>query len=938
MQEKNQIFNFLENIFKQTLIPNNQETQKQILIDLDSFQKKSNFVTDLFNFLQQNVSQSIKLASILWLKNILKQHFEQKIQVAQNEIDFIKENILLLVFNSQFRIQKQLVEIIRIISQNEFPINWSSLLSELVLNLNNDDLGKIKIICFILHSILKKYKYYSMNLEFEKEINEVIQSCNSLFQLFNLIVENYSIQPVDDLIQILRLILKIFYSIFFHGIPRNNFKNMEELISSFSKIIINSNFSTDENFIKFQVSLIKFLKIITIRNPTEMENYSSILIEIVFNILLNTDNEQKFDKVFIYGTNFFSILCRKFKIENLKILQEDYQQNLFEKIIVPNINFTENFPINTNEQLDFIRWEIEGCHEDSLTRKGAVIEFVQEYSSLNTSSLNLIISLIDFHFQKYQENPKENWEFKNISINLLLSLWKNLDIDSVENILKEFILPEFENDGFDNFNSVLVLDSLKFIFTFKKNFSFDIFKQVLLVLIKILQFPNYAIQTYTAYVIDKLLFYISRKFSKNFKGEIIEIYYKEMLNNLWNIFEKENELNEIIMKAILTVVLLSKEFIFNYANDLFIQICRVVEMLIKNSQNSQFNYYVFELLSVFNSIVFERKMVSTEFVEKEFQMIDFTFFNNNEQLAEYSIQIASQIMEFFGNENQDHFVKFSNFFSFILQSFHEQIVSKNYSLIPCMNRFISSFITQFSIPYQEIENVFNQLWIIICKCLEISKIQEFGFELLLLISKQFDLMQFNQFIGEIFEKLLNGLNQCKISKYNRLFTIFVLDFIGKYETQKAIELIEYSNKKFSEFFEEIIETNCSQIEDEIDKNECLIGLSRMISEIDPFGSMNLVWSRSFILCIKILDISEDIIFNYESIDENEDENEDEVVFSLLIHAQRIENQEDSNGAEYFVLGTKNLLQNYSDLNLRNILEKLFCEEEMNSIEKALEKI
>ncbi|QEL59803.1 hypothetical protein CJJ09_001889 [Candidozyma auris] len=154
--------NSLESIpgyLKESLNPNH---AKQAESHLRSIESQPHFAINLIHTVAStNLDPGVRLAGALFLKNLVKRKWvneDGEYLLFNDDVQYIKSEILNTMIKLPNNLQIQLGETISIIAESDFPHNWPNLIDDLVAKLSPDDFVLNKGILLVAHSIFKKWR------------------------------------------------------------------------------------------------------------------------------------------------------------------------------------------------------------------------------------------------------------------------------------------------------------------------------------------------------------------------------------------------------------------------------------------------------------------------------------------------------------------------------------------------------------------------------------------------------------------------------------------------------------------------------------------------------------------------------------------------------------------------------------------------------------
>ena len=191
---------------------------------LVQFQKRPQAYSILLQLISgQHAVRELRQAAAIVLKNKARDFWvEEKarekglIHIPRDEKEAIKQNLVhVLLVETDKSIKAYLAEVVRIISEFEFPEQWPTLIPTLMENIQNPDTLRVYNSLLALRKLVKRYEYKSK--ENRKPLDDIVQVCFPLLQAFmQHIIQNQSL----DAAECMRIIMKIFWSCTQYSLPK----------------------------------------------------------------------------------------------------------------------------------------------------------------------------------------------------------------------------------------------------------------------------------------------------------------------------------------------------------------------------------------------------------------------------------------------------------------------------------------------------------------------------------------------------------------------------------------------------------------------------------------------------------------------------------------------------------------------------------------------
>lgn len=468
-------------------------------------------------------------ASVLF-KNIVKKKWsptEDEIPIPESDRDRIKTHIVDLMCTTSRAVQQQLAEAVSIISKFDFPGKWLTLLPHLVEKMGSDDIHVIHGVLLTANSIMKRFRYAFKSDElyeellyclkgFQEPLTTLFVNCSSLLERYESSRENTVI-----VLEILRLISRIFFSLNWQDIPEFFEDNTDVWMPEFAKYLSYSNSELEDEteanepgpVEKLKASIIESLVLYVTKYEEMFADYLPKYTEMIWHLLVEVKSQPKFDTLATGAIKFLTSVSSKQM--NTHLFNDEVLQQIVEQIVVPNLMATENDEeLFEDNPLDYIVKDIEGSDQDTRRRcAGELVRALLKFFSEKTTAL--CVSYIDGMLKQYESTGCRDWRAKDGALHLVLAaavmstssaqgagtLNPNVNILDIFNV---HVLPELHDEDV-NARPIVKADAIKLICTFRSHFPKDFLLELLPHLVRHLSSEYIVVQTYAALCIEKFL-------------------------------------------------------------------------------------------------------------------------------------------------------------------------------------------------------------------------------------------------------------------------------------------------------------------------------------------------------------------------------------------------------------------------------------------------
>lgn len=690
MELNEQSLNYVRRILLDSLSPNTiirREAEKN-LIDLEEKKGFTIILLHLINHLSNsNLRDDIGIrqsASVLF-KNAIKKRWEtlddEIITININDKDSIKEYIIDLMCSTPREVQIQLAEAISIISKHDFPAKWMGLLPLLVQKLQTNDLHILHGIMLTANSIMKRFRnsyksdelyeelLYCLN-GFQEPLTAIFVSSSNLLEIHSNNRENMNL-----VIEILRLIVRVFYSLNWQDIPEYFEDNMNVWMPEFAKYLTYENsllIDTNElyepgSIEKLKTGIIENLILYATKYEEMFTPYLGRFTELIWQLLVTIKSEPKYDMLTTVAIKFLTTISSKQM--NSHLFTDEVLRQIIEQIIVPNLIATDNDEeLFQDNPSDYIRKDIEGSDQDTRRRSAcdlvrSLLKFFQEKTS------NLCVSYINGLLSEYQSSGQTNWKLKDGALHLVLAvsilstslsqgagtLNPNVNILEIFNI---HVLPELHDLNVSD-RPIVKADAIKLICTFRSHFPKQFLLELLPHLTRYLSSDSIVVQTYAALCIEKFMTVKEELGELRLGKDAILPILNPLFSSLFPVLENEDlPENDYVMKCIMRLLSVVGSDITNVTELVLNHLTISLERVCKNPANPHFNHYLFECIALLvksscSPNVIKKLSNSVQQIEifTKFELLLFPPFQSILQLdviefVPYVFQILAQLLSY----------------------------------------------------------------------------------------------------------------------------------------------------------------------------------------------------------------------------------------------------------------------------------------------------
>ena len=659
-----------------------------------------NTLTTFFSYiLDKNEQINLRISASIFLKNYIQDYFYDSSNNAilnkhkimdENSKAYFKENILQLLLNIDYNLLPHIIEMIKIVVQNAngYLVIWPNLMNFIGDVLNKHDMSKSKFIYQLITKIIKRYHLESKSQPLFREIiNTMKYICQPMTEdALNIIkfFNNYDQNNKNDelmiqCLQMMNKIMSIFYSLNYQDFPEFFEDHLQEWITILNDTVLLPNKNSNMNTInKNLLDLVIKLKAKTLKNINlyyynyyeDVKNYIQQFSSSVWTVMCTCKTNDNFSKLMKELLDFFK--CG-FQMRRMNNLNMDQLNQIIENIILPNMVLSEKEKEEfLDNPVEFLKIEFE--EYDMSSNKYFSINLLQliisNYPDVNKQ---IIVPKINSFLEEYNKDHIKNYNKKLIVIHLLFAsciktfaqrygvteLNPNSVYTDIESLINEIFIKEFQN-----YKSPAIIQtySLKFLSTFRLQIS-DKNKlgQIILMLIEILNNCGEVTQYACLLCLDLILNMRDIKTRQSTTMEIVnnEKIFNKLISSLLNFIIKNT--NIFAMRCFFrTIKLTQEQKLQSLAESINTSIDTILQLIIKNPQIDEFNYYFFETCALIMKkfVVNNNNNIDLTLVKKFEKSIindlNLILQNNITDLLGYTFQLFAYYL-FITNDNNNFY-------------------------------------------------------------------------------------------------------------------------------------------------------------------------------------------------------------------------------------------------------------------------------------------
>ncbi|KAI7823046.1 Cse1-domain-containing protein [Gamsiella multidivaricata] len=835
---------------------------------------------------------NIRFAASLLFKNFVRRNWmnddDGDSRISTVDRDAIKSRIVDLMTISEARIQLQLSDAVTQIADSDFPQKWQGLIPELVSKLNPNDFVTNNGLLQTAHSIFQRWRplYPSDNLY--TEIKIALESfCEPYRQVFlatdAMIQANpQNVPQLKVLFETLYLLTEIYHDLNCHDIPEFFVTHLQEFLGLLHKYMIYENpllVGEDEDspgpVLQVKASICEVVELYSKRYE---EDFTSLpeFIQTSWSLLTTLGLEPRNDSLVSKAMSFLTSVVKNGRHRDM-FSSNDVLSQLCEKVILPNMGLRESDEeLFEDEPIEYIRRDLEGS--DSETRRRAATELVRGLLDQYPKEVTAIISTyIQHYLQRYSSNVAQNWKDKDAAMFLLTSIaaksvgsqFGARETNAEVNILDFFeknVIPDLTAPVSGAIHPILKVDAIKYLYTFRGQFSKDQHLAALPLLVRHLESTNYAVYTYAAICIERVLFMrVSGSTGPMFSSDDIAPQAESLISNLFHLIElgqtpEKLAENDYLMKCVMRVILTVREKMLPLVNLCLARLTAFVQAVSSNPSNPKFNHYVFESIgALIRFICTAQPEAAEQFESLLFQPFQVILQQDIAEFTPYVFQLLSQLLSFHTRP------ELSPAYQAMLPPLVQPTLWQQQGNIPALVKLLQAYLQKGSswiIANNHLEPLLG-----VFQKLASSKINDHhAFELLQTMIVYVPMTVLGNYMKTVLIMLLTRLQSHKTDKFKKGFVNFsffymALDREGTGPDAYWALFDSVQTGLFVQFLKTVWLTEAQKVSGRIERKTCAVAMVRLVTgskTITEGTNFDAAWPAVMTALVKFFEAPQDV--------------------------------------------------------------------------------
>eukprot|EP00903_Cladosiphon_okamuranus_P009495 g9047.t1 len=833
--------------------------------------------------------------------------------LAESDKDTIKANIVPLMCRAPPEVQRQFAEALTIISKVDFPARWPNLIEDLVrlMKTSGQDYHSLNGALLSANSVLKRYRYTFKSDALFNELKHIVlpHMAGPLLVLFKqtfAAVEQFKSNK-EVLVQVLeavRLIMRIWFSLNWQDLPEvfeNDMAPWMEGFHTYLEVYANPLLDQPEGseapgpIERVQAAIVENIRLYTDKYDEEFEPHLRPFTQGVWGLLMKVSAGKHHDILATTCIKFLTLVVGK-QIHKDLFGQEETLTEIVKKIAIPNITMRaadeELFEFNPE---DYISGDMDGGDNET-RRRGACDLLRGMCKHYEESTTRICSAFVSGMYQEYSVNREANWRSKDAALQLVLALAVRAQsqaggvskTNAYINVLDAFtahVLPEIQ-DSDVNARPIVRADCIKFVYTFRNQFSVEQLLALMPMLIAHLQSEHTVVVTYAAMAIERMLAVKDRtpgqRPTLRLQKESLTPFLESLFTGLFAVMDQEGE-NDHLMKAVMRALNSAQEKVLPITQVVLTKLNGYLERVCKNPSRPRYNHFLFESIAVLVQQCLKNDPRTATMLEGTlFPPFQQVLANDVVEFMPYVFQIFSQLLELRPAG------EFSDGYKGLFAPLLTPAVWERKGNVPAVTRLLQAYLKQNAVAVVEWGHM-NGVLGIFQKLLSSRANEAYAFELLGTIVMNLEQAHLQASLPTIFLLLLRRLTSNRTVKYVRFLTIFLSTFIVKYGVAAFEACLQQQEAGMvTKILAQVWIPNFSNrlVLSPVERKVQVVGMAKLMGESQEVKQSPTLWP-GLLVCIMETLVPEDASKTKDEVEGQDDNDEDEISFDSAFSKLRM---------------------------------------------------
>ncbi|KAL8400539.1 hypothetical protein RB594_000797 [Gaeumannomyces avenae] len=625
----------LAEVLNNTLVVDN-ERRAQAEAKLREAEANPWYSQSLLQLATSTLPNQTRLAAALAFKNFIKKNYrwlvkEQRHTLPDEQVSFLKRELVGQMIASPRNIQAQLGAAITIIAEQDFHERWNELMPDIASRLSADDFTVTNGVLTMAHTILESLRYADgADDDARGNVVHAMENLGNALKGLLFVADKHIQENTNNETQLqgwfetFNLVVEILHDLSTIDLPNFIVDNKNDISAALYKYLPYQNpiFDGDED----EATIIDQAKtsiyeLLSLWFAKEHEDFTTApdreVITTTLSLLGSTGMEPRHDLLVSKALKFLTSAVatdpchlEAFKIKADGRTTDDLSPLAFE-VIMLNIRLRESdVELLTSEPIEFIRRDLEGYDTDS--RRRAALDFLKVLlAKLGDAATTAVLKQIDVCLQQ------PGWEAKDVAINLYLATAAQGTVTGAKGITQLNpliaklepthslgVVGFFEKHVMSDLSAnelIPKVNAIKYLHNFRAQTMEVHGGAVFEALATHLHSDQYVVYTYAAITIERALVLTKPGGEPVIPFAALESKALELLTRLFGLINNEalpakKQENEFLMRCIMRVMMSLKENLVAILPQILTELINITEAIKKSPSNPRFYFYLFEAI------------------------------------------------------------------------------------------------------------------------------------------------------------------------------------------------------------------------------------------------------------------------------------------------------------------------------------------------------
>ncbi|KAF8375434.1 xpo-2 [Pristionchus pacificus] len=564
------------------------------------------------------VPAEIRVVAAVVLKNFVKTNWGEnpEVEVGDVEQDQLRTALLAAMFANTGNLQKQLSHAVFLMAKKDFPERWPELINGLASQMNtaNADLERLLAALNTMDQLLEKYRYESKSESLWRELKMCLLAVQAplttLYEWLVGFVDNLaqlSAEQANSLFELLNCVMRVFHSLCTQDLPEFFEDNLSRWVAGMAKLFtieapsVQSAGGEATPLDKVKTEMCEIVTLYAQRYEEEIMPHMQGLIGAIWQLLVNTNSETRYDGMVCSALDFLSAICVRSQYKDM-FKADGVLKTLAEDVAVKNLMLRqEDLEQFEDEPLEYIKKDLEGT--DSGTRRKGAVDLVRALCREYEGDLMPILSAVVSSF--IADASDQFWRKRDVVYCLVRAMASKTETSrqgatSTSQLINivDYYSSNVRGDlcaADVNSFPILKADALKFVVLFRNQLPPEAHQEALVAIENLFTSQHTIVHKYAAYAVERLLL-VRVNNTPIFTAASVNV--ASLLARLIAAFDADPKAQNsaYLIKALMRVVCIIDASTARQAGEIATRLAAMVDAAVKNPADPSHTHFLFETI------------------------------------------------------------------------------------------------------------------------------------------------------------------------------------------------------------------------------------------------------------------------------------------------------------------------------------------------------